>query len=91
MSTAVISRAIFRLDPLSRITTLYGHFGPRTLRPQDTSAPAGRNGEVKNCSSDTTFLQLLSGIQDLPRAAGRRPDQNPSKAKKQDYFKGVFF
>ena len=31
---------------------------------------AGRNGEVKNCSSDTICLQLPSGIKDLPRAAG---------------------
>ena len=37
-------------------------------------------------------LQLPSGIQDLPHAVkSRRPDQTPSTAKKQDYFKGVFF
>ena len=56
---------------------------------------AGRNREVKNCSSDTTCLQLPSGIQDLHvllddcQKSQTRPKSVESK--KQDYFKGVFF
>ena len=57
---------------------------------------AGRNGEVKKCSSDTTCLPLPSGIQELPRAAGwlsKVADRTKirRKQRKKDYFKGVFF
>jgi len=57
---------------------------------------AGRNGEVKNCSSDTTCLHAVAQWDPRPATCcwmtvkSRRPDKNPSKAKKQDYFKGVF-
>jgi len=81
----------------------------------------GRNGEVKNCSSDMPLVWSLnffegpfeppSGPRLGPPGPGsscpvgsktchvllddcqksHRPDQNPSTAKKQDYFKGVFF
>jgi len=47
---------------------------------------AGRNGEVKNCSSDTTCLQLPSGIQDLPRAAGwlSKSQTGPKSAERKE-------
>ena len=40
MSTALKSgHQILKTCSGTRVVVLYGHFGPRTLRPQDTSAP----------------------------------------------------
>jgi len=65
-------------------------------RGESEQAEMGRLKTVHQTQHASSYP--VRGIQDMPRAAGiwmtvksRRLDQNPSKAKKQDYFKGVFF